>query len=113
MSRHAVWVRVYLQPGPNTALISERQYEVLRCVALGDSNDEIAARLFVTADTVKTHVRRLLSVLGAKNRTHAVSLAFKYGILAYKQELPPSRRAFESGSMASPGRRGEPVPPAA
>lgn len=62
--------------------ISPRQLEVLRLTAQGLSGAEIADRLEVTEDTVKTHKRRINLVLGAINGTHAVAIAYKLGILA-------------------------------
>jgi PAS domain S-box-containing protein len=54
-------------------LLSQRQLEILRLIADGYSNAEIAARLFVTEGTVKWHVRRILSALGVANRAQAVA----------------------------------------
>ena len=54
---------------------------VLRLIADGNSNKEIAALLSVTEDSVKGHVRNILSKLGANDRTHAVTIAVKRGII--------------------------------
>lgn len=61
--------------------LAPREFEVLGLVARGMSNEEIAAELFLSVDTVKTHVRRLLAKLGAVDRTHAVALGFERGLL--------------------------------
>ncbi|MBL6614837.1 MAG: response regulator transcription factor [Alphaproteobacteria bacterium] len=61
--------------------ISERELEVLRELAAGRSNKEIALRLNVSPNTVKTHVARLFEKLGAKRRTDAIARARELGIL--------------------------------
>lgn len=61
--------------------ISEREMAVLHEIAAGYSNKEIAARLHVSPNTVKTHVARLLEKLGAKRRTDAIARARELGIV--------------------------------
>ena len=61
--------------------ISPRELEVLKELAAGHSNKEIAARLHVSPNTVKTHVARLLEKLGAKRRTDAINRARELGII--------------------------------
>lgn len=61
-----------------------RQLEVLRWVAEGDDNAAIALRLSISEETVKSHLRKLLPRLGARNRAHAVALAFRDGFLAFE-----------------------------
>ena len=61
--------------------LSPRELEVLRLVSTGKRNKEIAAELSVAEDTVKMHVRNLLSKLGVSDRTEAVTVALRRGIL--------------------------------
>jgi DNA-binding NarL/FixJ family response regulator len=61
--------------------LSERELEVLRLVAQGKSNKEIAQQLFVTEDTIKLHVRSMLGKLQAADRTQAVVHAIQRGLL--------------------------------
>ena len=62
-------------------LLSAVEVRVLRLIAEGNSNKEIAALLSVTEDAVKGQVRNILSKLGANDRTHAVTIAVKRGII--------------------------------
>jgi DNA-binding CsgD family transcriptional regulator len=61
--------------------ITPRELEILHLIAEGLSNREIAERLFVSENTVKTHSSRLFGKLQAKRRTHAVQIAKEAGIL--------------------------------
>ncbi len=61
--------------------LSEREMEVLRLIAAGNANKEIAAQLQLAEDTVKRHVTNILSKLAANDRTHAVTIALKRGII--------------------------------
>ncbi|MBB5057584.1 two-component system NarL family response regulator [Granulicella aggregans] len=61
--------------------LTERETEVLKTIALGKSNKEIASALFISEATVKTHINNLLSKLGATDRTQAARIALQRGIV--------------------------------
>ncbi|MFZ0273945.1 MAG: response regulator transcription factor [Acidobacteriaceae bacterium] len=61
--------------------LSEREMEILRQVASGNSNKLIASHLRISEATVKGHMKNILSKLGANDRTHAVTIAIKRGII--------------------------------
>ena len=62
--------------------ITDREREVLRLVGLGMSNAEIAAALYITVGTAKTHVARLLAKLGARDRVQLVITAYEAGLVS-------------------------------
>ncbi len=71
-------VRDQKRPGA----LTERETEILRHVSLGKSNKEIAYVLRIAEDTVKTHVRHILAKLDVQNRTQAVLIAVRRGLIA-------------------------------
>jgi two-component system NarL family response regulator len=62
-------------------MLSARELEVLRIAARGSANKQIAAELCISEDTVKAHMKSILSKLDARDRTHAVVTAVKRGII--------------------------------
>ncbi len=61
--------------------LTAREVEVLRQVASGNRNRDIAERLFISEETVKVHVKHIMDKLGAHDRTEAVSIAIRRGII--------------------------------
>lgn len=61
--------------------LTPREIDVLQLIARGNANKIIAAELSLTEETVKSHIRNILSKLGANDRTHAVAIGLKRGII--------------------------------
>jgi DNA-binding NarL/FixJ family response regulator len=61
--------------------LSEREVEVLKEVSAGRANKQVAAKLRLSEETVKTHMRSILAKLNAQDRTHAVMIALRRGII--------------------------------
>lgn len=67
--------------GPLPDGLTEREAEVLRLIAAGRSNSEIAAQLFVSEATIKTHVNRIFAKTGSRDRAQAVAYAHRHGLV--------------------------------
>jgi len=72
------------QVGTNDRLadLTEREREVLLLIARGLSNQELAERLFIADNTVKTHVKRIFTKLGARDRAQAIVMAYESGLMS-------------------------------
>lgn len=68
-------------PTPDGMKLTPKQQQVLELMADGLSNIEIGARLFMAENTAKHHTMAIFATLRARNRTHAVSLGWRYGLL--------------------------------
>lgn len=64
-----------------TSALSKREREVLRLLSEGLTNEEVGKRLFISPDTVRTHIRRAITKLGAHNRTEAVAIALRRSLI--------------------------------
>jgi DNA-binding NarL/FixJ family response regulator len=61
--------------------ITAREIEVLQHIAGGNRNRDIAEKLFISEETVKVHIKHIMEKLGASDRTQAVAIALKRGII--------------------------------
>ncbi|WP_217208062.1 response regulator transcription factor [Streptomyces sp. AC550_RSS872] len=70
------------RPDPRLDALTDREREVMQLVAAGLTNDEIAERLVLQLSTAKTHVSRILTKLGARDRSQLVVLAYESGMVS-------------------------------
>src|SRR5882757_5947646 len=71
----------FLSGKESTDMLTTREREILQLLADGMSNADVAARLFISQETVKSHVRHILTKLEADTRTHAVAIALREAII--------------------------------
>lgn len=76
---------------PARTPLSRREYQVLQLIAEGMENAAIAKVLFLSVETVRTHVKSILRKLAARDRTHAVAIGFRTGLLAVTAPAAPQR----------------------
>ena len=102
--RKAVAAEVAAQVAEHTGEegLTPKEVEVLRLIASGNANKEIAARLSVSEETVKSRVKSILDKLGANDRTHAVTIALRRGIidLSGSSDFSSSDRTVSAGKGA-------------
>jgi DNA-binding NarL/FixJ family response regulator len=79
--------------------LTVREIEVLEQVAAGRRNRDIGERLFISEETVKVHLKHIMEKLGARDRTHAVTIADRRGII--RVDGGSRRLAVSSGGLAS------------
>jgi DNA-binding NarL/FixJ family response regulator len=75
--------------------LSQREHEVLRLIADGLENQTIANLLFVSVETIRTHVKSILRKLSSRDRTHAVAVAYRSGVLTVEDDAMARSRAPE------------------
>ncbi|OLZ60499.1 response regulator transcription factor [Amycolatopsis keratiniphila] len=96
-------------PKPATARglmpLSRREYQVLQLVAEGLENSGIAKILFLSVETVRTHVKSILRKLSARDRTHAVTIAFRSGILVANPDDAHTPAEPQAATSVAPSPR--------
>jgi DNA-binding NarL/FixJ family response regulator len=78
------------------ASLSERELDVVRLVAQGRSNAEIAAGLYLSEATIKSHIARILARLGLRDRVQVAVFAYEHGIVRPGHGAPPTGRRTRS-----------------
>jgi DNA-binding NarL/FixJ family response regulator len=81
--------RTPANPAPGVDELTPRELQVFLLLATGKTNHEIATELIVGETTIKTHVTRILTKLGVRDRVQAVVLAYETGLIAPGSETPP------------------------
>jgi DNA-binding CsgD family transcriptional regulator/N-acetylneuraminic acid mutarotase len=89
-------------PGANGAALSEREHEILRLVATGASNKQIAQQLVISPNTVKVHLRNIFSKIGAASRTEAALYAMRAGLVQIPGAQPSQENAPEAAGNSEP-----------
>jgi DNA-binding NarL/FixJ family response regulator len=84
--------------------LTSREIEVLRYAAEGNRNRDIGEKLFISEETVKVHIKHIMEKLGASDRTQAVAIALRRGII----ELGPDQSDRESSHQAHHKKAGYP-----
>lgn len=77
------------RPPTNARRLTLRQAQILRLVALGLTNGEIGKRMYLSEDTVKSHLWRLFKAMGARSRAHAIAMLLApHGFLPIHPDRP-------------------------
>jgi DNA-binding CsgD family transcriptional regulator len=72
--------------------LTSRETEVLQLMSVGNSNKQIAKTLAIAAETAKSHIRNIMAKLGARDRTHAVTLGLHRGMIQFPLRMLPATR---------------------
>lgn len=91
----SLW-RTSARSAPTGSVISQREYDVLVCMARAMTNREIAHELYISEETVKCHVSHILAKVGAADRAGAVLRAWKQGLLPEDAEIEPAAGSSET-----------------
>ena len=83
---------------PMLTELTVREQEILRLLALGHTNTDIARKLFVSTSTVRSHVHHMLTKLGVHNRTQAVTLAYQTGLIGSNIDVVGAPRSGARGA---------------
>ena len=75
---------------PGSTTLTDREHDVLRLMARGATNAEIAATLYVAEATVKTHVGGIFTKLDVRHRAAAIVFAYDHGVVGPGSESPPA-----------------------
>src|SRR5512143_746259 len=102
----------YVEQPTNTEL-SERELEILKLLATGLSNKEIASQLFLSVNTVKVHLRNIFAKLGVQSRTEATLIAIQQGYMAVPGAVPANGEAAIEGKRIGTGKQAEAEPASA
>ncbi|MQA62019.1 MAG: response regulator [Actinophytocola sp.] len=92
------------QDTPQTRTLSRREFQVMQLIAEGMENAAIAKVLVLSVETVRTHVKSILRKLSARDRTHAVTIAFRSGLLSMSPCVVEQADAPVVASTRRPGR---------
>jgi DNA-binding NarL/FixJ family response regulator len=93
--------RAPVEPATEHSTLTERELEILRLVASGTKNAEIARKLWITQQTVKFHVSNVYRKLSVTNRTEACHYAHVNGLVAPSEPLSPAGAATQALAIAS------------
>ena len=94
----------YIEQPANTEL-SERELEIVKLLATGLSNKEIASQLFLSVNTVKVHLRNIFSKLGVQSRTEATFMAIQRGYVTVPGAVPADEGAAIEGERIETGEQ--------
>ncbi len=94
--RQPAWAPVDAEGGERSQL-TDREREVMTSIAAGGQSADIAERLFLSPETVKTHVSNAMGKLGAHTRAHAVAIALVTGQIIWSMYDPPRPRGRSAG----------------